>query len=99
MEYKAIGDHIVIKAYLKKTAIILPDVKKNEKAGINYSVDKTEVWAIGEKVKLVNPKDRVIVDDGIFRKEIFINKILGRKENENERYFRAKEEDILGVVK
>jgi len=96
MRYQAIGDFIIIKIKLKKTLII--SVKENFKRTDSQEIESATIFSVGENVKFVKPGDEVDVVNRPYYHIEKVEEIIGAKKDENIKYVKAKEEDILGKI-
>jgi hypothetical protein len=98
-KYQAIGDYIVLKLFVKKSAgIIVPtNMEHSTLKDTKRFENIAEVWSVGGNVKLVKRGDKIYnVQRGYA--EIPIPEITGIKKDENVVYVKAKEEDIMAII-
>ena len=106
-KFEAIGDNIILKIFHKQkktnSGIILPDHKQMQGSKLKDNVQFkpiAEVVSVGEKVKTLKKGDKILLTKPHFM-ILRLAEIWGEETGEEVGYdyTKAKEEDILGIIK
>ena len=87
-DIKPLGEYVIILCVEKKSSILITEPSQS-----TYYIDRTEVYAVGDKVEGLKKGDIVLLPDAIMKFPQYRMAIPGRKEL----FLKVKQEDVVGI--